>query len=148
MNRLGQSSPQAALRYQHATKERDRKIAEALSELAAAAEADVPRTTADDGGCAIDVRWTTSDQELPQARTGLEQEKRGGAGDGNRTRVLSLGSMSAPDVSSGEHRNALFNARFFCPLVTARDPSRQLVRSRSGHAREGYSYGCTAVRGR
>lgn len=33
MARLGQSSPRAALIYQHATKERDREIADALNGL-------------------------------------------------------------------------------------------------------------------
>lgn len=39
MHRLGHSSTQAALRYQHATPERDRAIAEAISRLVEAAEA-------------------------------------------------------------------------------------------------------------
>lgn len=34
MSRLGHSSPAAALRYQHATAERDRIIAERMGELA------------------------------------------------------------------------------------------------------------------
>ena len=34
MNRLGHSTPQAALRYQHATNDRDAQIATALSRLA------------------------------------------------------------------------------------------------------------------
>jgi integrase len=33
MNRLGHASSDAALRYQHATEDRDRSIAEALSDL-------------------------------------------------------------------------------------------------------------------
>jgi integrase len=37
MNRLGHSTPQAALRYQHATNDRDTQIAHALSQLATAA---------------------------------------------------------------------------------------------------------------
>ena len=37
MHRLGHSSTQAALRYQHATPERDRAIAEAISQLVEAA---------------------------------------------------------------------------------------------------------------
>ena len=36
MNRLGHSTPAAALRYQHAINDRDTQIANALSELAAA----------------------------------------------------------------------------------------------------------------
>ena len=36
MNRLGHSTPQAALRYQHATNDRDTQIAAALSKLATA----------------------------------------------------------------------------------------------------------------
>jgi integrase len=35
MNRLGQVSPNAALRYQHATEERDKAIADALAQRAA-----------------------------------------------------------------------------------------------------------------
>ena len=38
MARMGHASPQAALIYQHATAERDRAIADALSDLAAKAE--------------------------------------------------------------------------------------------------------------
>ncbi len=34
MHRAGHASPNAALRYQHATKDRDRVLAEALAELA------------------------------------------------------------------------------------------------------------------
>jgi len=36
MNRLGHSTPQAALRYQHAINDRDTQIAAALSQLATA----------------------------------------------------------------------------------------------------------------
>jgi integrase len=38
MARIGHSTPQAALRYQHAARGRDAKIAAALSELAAAGD--------------------------------------------------------------------------------------------------------------
>jgi len=42
MARMGHASPQAALIYQHATADRDRAIAEALSDLAAKAAAVIP----------------------------------------------------------------------------------------------------------
>jgi hypothetical protein len=38
MHRAGHASPNAALRYQHATKDRDRVLAEALAELATPAK--------------------------------------------------------------------------------------------------------------
>lgn len=38
MHRAGHSSPAAALRYQHATRDRDRVIADALAQLVASAE--------------------------------------------------------------------------------------------------------------
>jgi hypothetical protein len=41
MGRLGHASPVAALRYQHATADRDRAIADALSELGAQTRAPV-----------------------------------------------------------------------------------------------------------
>jgi integrase len=50
MKRLGQSSPKAALRYQHATEDRDREIATALSELAARNGCGTERTQADSDG--------------------------------------------------------------------------------------------------
>jgi alanine racemase len=43
MNRLGHASSQAALRYQHATADRDVAIAGALSELAMAEDDSVAR---------------------------------------------------------------------------------------------------------
>jgi hypothetical protein len=39
MHRMGHASPRAALRYQHATRERDEVIAAALSDLIEAAPA-------------------------------------------------------------------------------------------------------------
>ena len=44
MARMGQSSPQAALRYQHATQERDRAIADYLDQAIAAVERPKPAT--------------------------------------------------------------------------------------------------------
>jgi hypothetical protein len=67
----------AALIYQHATAERDRAIAEALSELALAEER-APRA------CAQRVIHRTGSVD-----TSSDQGNRG-AGDGNRTRMTSL----------------------------------------------------------
>jgi integrase len=50
MARLGHSSPQAALRYQHATKEWDIRIASAIEDIL-----ERRRTQGHGGGCAIDV---------------------------------------------------------------------------------------------
>jgi integrase len=75
MRRMGHASPRAALIYQHATAERDRAVAEALSRLAepkatlratpnlqlidAQNENSGPHHTHEDGsGCAMDVRWS------------------------------------------------------------------------------------------
>jgi hypothetical protein len=93
MYRIGHSSPQAALRYQHATLRRDAAIAEGISRSSGPT-------------------WTTSrDLATPTLRSrqahggprdGLRDLHRDSrtladqgssrAGDGNRTRVLSLGS--------------------------------------------------------
>ncbi len=75
MHRAGHASPSAALRYQHATADRDRALAEALAGLASPGLADISRT---------------SDEESPSVVTQIRPDQR--AGDENRTRVLSLGS--------------------------------------------------------
>ena len=48
MRRLGHSTPQAAMRYQHGTDERDQLIADALSDFASAGVVQLhPRKRAD-----------------------------------------------------------------------------------------------------
>lgn len=55
MARLGHSSPQAALRYQHASRERDLAIATALNDLITGVTGERHRTAEADVGCAMDV---------------------------------------------------------------------------------------------
>jgi len=52
MSRLGHASAQAALRYQHATRERDQAIADALSEMVSESIGQ-PRTGPDGNECAM-----------------------------------------------------------------------------------------------
>jgi integrase len=52
MSRLGHASAQAALRYQHATRERDQAIADGLSDMVSEAIGQ-PRTTPDADECAM-----------------------------------------------------------------------------------------------
>jgi integrase len=82
MHRAGHASPAAALRYQHATEDRDRALADALAHLATVQEID-PR----------DGRAIEGDEgSNPVVRIGSSPGGSQRAGDGNRTRVLSLGS--------------------------------------------------------
>lgn len=48
MYRIGHSSPQAALRYQHATQRRDRSIADGISKLIKRERADSPESQGHD----------------------------------------------------------------------------------------------------
>lgn len=75
---MGHASPQAALIYQHATADRDRAIADALSELAGKAAAVVPirghEVTAAELG---HVQVTSTLSDTPKAtRTGSDQPLR------------------------------------------------------------------------
>jgi len=82
MHRMGHASRAAALRYQHATQERDIEVARRLDEFVAR------RTTGDRAGSA---RWTRD--ERPKAPTGSEPASRNmgsdlhsrGGDDGTRT---------------------------------------------------------------
>jgi Phage integrase, N-terminal SAM-like domain/Phage integrase family len=87
MARAGHASSAAALRYQHATEDGDAAIAEALSRLA-----ETPRLhPVPDGARSIrGVNADSSDDE--NAEDGIYAGGFVRAGDGNRTRVLSLGS--------------------------------------------------------
>lgn len=78
MARLGHSSPQAVLRYQHAAPERDRELATRFDALFAR-----PR---DARAMEPDANEAQVDDMAP------DLDRCSGAGDENRTRVLSLGS--------------------------------------------------------
>ncbi len=85
MHRMGHASSQAAIRYQHATAARDAFIAGALDEMV-----ETSRRIARDGRAMEppeDVDESRSNGGRPALTSGD-----GGAGDENRTRVLSLGS--------------------------------------------------------
>ena len=82
MRRAGHKSPAAALRYQHATEDRDRALADALAELSGAAEV-VPITARDGRAMEQRLREVVSDDEGK-----IVALTRGDAGgdDGTRTR--------------------------------------------------------------
>ena len=104
MHLLGHVSPQAALRYQHATRERDTFIAEAMERLIEAARTDPKasvRTLARRHGALMTVVVRCARSRLDHGggfphdrrrRHSVDLRKRCRAGDENRTRVLSLGS--------------------------------------------------------
>jgi len=84
MSRLGHASAPAALRYQHATRERDQAIADALSDMVSEAIGQ-PRTTPDADECAINAPWgpseglnapSPSDQKAPLTRASTESGRR------------------------------------------------------------------------
>jgi hypothetical protein len=80
MVRMGHSSSAAALRYQHATRERDRAIAEALSALASAAHRPSPNAEAEpvDADSLGHVRVTPANSPgVPSVTKGPDQGKRG-----------------------------------------------------------------------
>ena len=85
MHRMGHASSQAAIRYQHATRDRDVFIAGALDELVEASR-----------GISRDNRGMNGPEEVDESPSGGSVPPLacgdGGAGDENRTRVLSLGS--------------------------------------------------------
>jgi len=97
MSRLGHASPAAAHRYQHAAERRDVHIAESLEVLLQAVR---PPTAASQIERANDVVWGNRGEEAesgaypdgvpPQKARPTRAFPR--ASDGNRTRVLSLGS--------------------------------------------------------
>jgi len=101
MRRMGHASPRAAIIYQHATAERDRALADALSQLARpiksvnnapnlhlvdALEANSGRreTPNDGGGCAMDVRWNAS-EEPAGPPSGHKIPRQASGDDGTRT---------------------------------------------------------------
>src|ERR1019366_4653299 len=73
MHRAGHASPSAALRYQHATADRDRALADALAGLASPDLADISRTCDEESSSVV--RQIRPDQ---------------GAADRDRTGMISL----------------------------------------------------------
>jgi integrase len=122
MNRLGHSSPQAALRYQHATAERDRGIANALSDLAEAGRRDVEKTGTDGtrcatdvGGCAMNVP-STPGSDLPEGADtisdqGTKRSGRRGSNSHNQLGRLAEGNLAAWDNSPFRWSSAIFSNR-------------------------------------
>jgi hypothetical protein len=82
MARMGHASTRAAQIYLHTTSQRDVVVAEALNKLLTARSGTVVAR-----GEIVDLELATGDDEGPGIR-GLQR----GAGDGNRTRTVSLGS--------------------------------------------------------
>jgi integrase len=130
MKRLGHSSPKAALRYQHATRERDVEIAVALSDLVQRAAETNGRTATNDGGCAIDVPWQPSESESPEAVTTPEQGVEGSGRRGSNPHHQ-LGSLFDPYF--GELRRCCTAAQNVMH-TTANDSERR--RLRDGRAME------------
>ena len=86
MERMGHDSMRAALIYQHATRNADRRIADALNrQIEDHSADDVARML--HGTNVIDIQDRRQDAPTPE-NSGLLP----GAGDGNRTRAVSLGS--------------------------------------------------------
>ena len=85
MHRMGHASSQAAIRYQHATRERDASLARALGELVEASRGIARDNRGMDAVEGLDDGPSLGDS-LPVTSTSSR------AGDENRTRVLSLGS--------------------------------------------------------
>ncbi|MDQ6849167.1 MAG: tyrosine-type recombinase/integrase [Actinomycetota bacterium] len=86
MERMGHDSMRAALIYQHATRDADRRIAESLDRHFGTFESgEVARSL--HGPNVIDLQ-----DRRPDAATPEESSLHLGAGDGNRTRTVSLGS--------------------------------------------------------
>ena len=67
MHRMGHASPQAALRYQHATRARDTEIAKSLGELVEASRADSGRARGMDAG------WNASSDDSRRGISGPEK---------------------------------------------------------------------------
>jgi integrase len=122
MSRLGHSSPRAALRYQHATAERDRGIANALSELAEAGRRDTEKTTTDGTECVTDVsRCAMNVPSLPGSDTadvakigpdqGTKRSGRRGSNSHSQLGRLSGGSLAAWDNSPFRWSDAIFSNR-------------------------------------
>jgi hypothetical protein len=85
MDRMGHSTTRAAVLYQHQAAGRDQLIAAALGKLAGAELGRTGKATDTKAeGSQMTRRGITADQ-------GRDLGFQGGAGDGNRTRIISLG---------------------------------------------------------
>jgi Phage integrase family len=116
MARLGHSSPRAAMIYQHATRDRDKAIADALGQLAdkaphyaiwpGAGPAFYPHDSK-----AFEICWSTC-----------------GAGDGNRTRMTSLEGFGSGDAGQPGRRssNVVSPSDRDCPRFIGRSGTRRL----------------------
>ncbi len=125
MERMGHDTMRAALIYQHSTRDAGRRIADALQSEIERGESSANRQ---------DVAWTESRARRATARKlGLTPRGPGiagpfpGAGDGNRTRTVSLG------ISRPAHRSPGFSG------ISARQracalPLSSIVRCGNGHA--------------
>ncbi len=102
MHRMGHASSQAAIRYQHATSDRDVHIAKALDELVTASREEKPR------GVSRDIRGMDASEGVDHGPSGSSAPGlscgNSGAGDENRTRVLSLGNRSGQLADQGVSR--------------------------------------------
>jgi integrase len=81
MSRMGHASSRAALIYQHATNERDRALADALSRLAAPSSDTAPklRLVRDpESECAINAPSTGKSTPLGRGQRGIRPDQRGG----------------------------------------------------------------------
>jgi len=88
MDRMGHSSTQAALIYQHSSAERDRLIADAISQLAGTER----RRFTNASGTRAPASFMTLTAQICDHAQDLGFHS--GAGDQNRTRTISLGSTA------------------------------------------------------
>ena len=86
MERMGHDSMRAALIYQHVTRDADRRIAEALDQQIKGSKADVVARSLHEPNV-VNLQNRRQDAAAPEGSGFLR-----GAGDGNRTRTVSLGS--------------------------------------------------------
>jgi hypothetical protein len=99
MGRVGHSTTRAALIYQHRTAERDRLIAAASSGIIEAEPAEPDSSSARSGH----VKTTTNlNGEFSRHDHGSDVRFLVGAGDGNRTRTISLGICPIAAVRTAE----------------------------------------------
>jgi hypothetical protein len=98
MTRMGHDSMRAALIYQHKTQGADRKIAERLEALIQTDRQAAREPVQPSSSSHADRTWIAQKPETPKARAGECASGlglRGGAGDGNRTRMTSLEGWSS-----------------------------------------------------
>jgi integrase len=113
MARLGHASPVAALRYQHAAERRDAVIADALQAVIEAArhpDEPPPRSQPNPSDSGVEGYWRDGGPDEPDysdvqpSENAVPPGDLPRASDGNRTRVLSLGSPPRPSLPPGRFR--------------------------------------------